>query len=54
MKSEHRVFITEFGAGHFKEITCKILRKSMRGKKVGQVVLVTLNSKWDRAQVLRS
>jgi len=32
----------EFGAGHFKEITCKVLRKSMNGKKVVQVVLVTL------------
>jgi len=25
---EHSVFITEFGAGHFKEIMCKVLRTS--------------------------
>jgi len=40
---EHSVFIIEFDGGRFKEITCKVFRKSMRGKKVGQVVLVTLN-----------
>jgi len=40
---EHSVFITVFGAGHVKDVTCKVLRKSMRGKKLGQVVLVTLN-----------
>jgi len=29
------VFYIEFDAGHFKEITCKVLRKSMRGKTSG-------------------
>jgi len=32
----------EFGASNCKEITCKFLRKSMNGEKVGQVVLVIL------------
>jgi len=33
----------EFGAGDFKEITCKVVRKSMGGEKtMGQVVLITL------------
>jgi len=36
-------FITEFGAGHLQEIMCKVLRKSILGKTLGQVLLVTLN-----------
>jgi len=39
---KHSVFIIEFVTGHFQEITCKPLRKSMLVKKVGQMVLVTL------------
>jgi len=35
MKSGTNVFIIEFGAGHFKEITYKVLRKSMVGEKSG-------------------
>jgi len=40
LSRKHGVFITEFGTGRFTEIMCKVLRKSMRGEKVGQVVLV--------------
>jgi len=33
------VFIIEFGAGHFQEITCKVLREFMRGGKSGSIVV---------------
>jgi len=45
MKQGHSIFIIEFGAGYFKEIMCKVLRKSMGRKKSGSNSVSYLNGR---------